>query len=153
MRNRRLSTRPERLCGDGPSRLSHSKSRDTSRWRRGKPVEVLPGGQNLNTAIGLHAEKIIVAGENDLGVGLHGTLEDHVILWIAAHPVQGSRHCDMLSIAGVFLEDGKHFLILPGELAHQRGANLRNNLIADRNRVVVKHGVESGLRGAAELES
>jgi hypothetical protein len=30
---------PERLSNDGPSRLSHSKSRHTSRWRRGKPVK------------------------------------------------------------------------------------------------------------------
>ena len=127
MRNRRRSTKPERLCGDGLRRLTHSKSRDASRWRRGKPVEVLPGGQNLDTAIGFHAEEILVTGEDDRGVSFHGTLEHPVIFRIAAHPVQGSRHCDMFPIAGVFREGGKYFLILSGELSHKHGANFRND--------------------------
>lgn len=83
-------------------------------------------------------------------MSLHGALKNHVILWIAAHSVQGSCHCDMRPVADVFLQDCKDFLIFPGELPYKRRANFRDDLIADSNGVVTKHRVESALRGAAE---
>jgi Arc/MetJ family transcription regulator len=46
----------------------------------------LPGGKNLDTAIGFDTKKIVISREDDLGVRLHGALKHHVILWIAAHP-------------------------------------------------------------------
>ena len=73
----------------------------------------------------------MISGDDDLGFGLHRTLEAYVILRVTAHAVQRVRHRDMFPIAGVFREDGKHFLIPPGELPHQRGPHLGNDLIAD----------------------
>lgn len=124
-----------------------------SRGLRGISIEVLPGGKNLNTAIGFYAQQIIVSRDDDLGVSLYGTLKDHIVLRIAAHSVQCSSHFDMRPVADVLRQDREDFLILPGKLPHEGGANFRDDLIADRDGVVAEHRIESGLRGAAELES
>ena len=49
----------------GPGRLSYRKSKTTSCGWRAKPIQVLPGGKNLDTAIGFHTEKVIIAGDGD----------------------------------------------------------------------------------------
>ena len=108
-----------------------------SRARGAKPIQVLPGGEDLNTTKGFHTEKVIVAGDDDLGASFHSALEDHVILRISAYPMHDSRYFYMFSIPGVFGENGEHFLILPGELPYQHRANFRDDLIANRDGLVV----------------
>jgi hypothetical protein len=72
--------------------LEHSAGRLLTEWtqmrspeQRSKSIEVLPGGKNLETAIGFDTKKNVLSREDDLGVRLHGALKHHVILWIAAH--------------------------------------------------------------------
>lgn len=74
-----------------PARHSEKRSflsycfQDTSRSQKGKAIEILSSGKDLDTATGFQAQQIVVPGDDDFGVGLHRALKDHVVLGVAAH--------------------------------------------------------------------